>query len=610
MNHKSIAFVLTSLLLLSFLPSVAAENEEVQRLPLELTEVSTSSLSFTDIPVSGSVTEYVCGYSNDRLVRGDDCQGMNANQAPGERWFRFTVPAKSIGNQFKIEIENLGDPHYVDLSVNFCRTNEMDLSEMGCQAKDDMYYGDDQTVTFYPILSKEYWIHVIAWDEEKEGRSPGGDLTKVRVQISGNVDSNADREEPEMIQEGDKLERKVCETGCTTGDLDPVDVFYIEGFAGDEVTIKFGSRENDFVGHLDLRVYYDHEVHYFNDTRATSYFNLDDWYHYDNNPGTNNEGISTLTYTFDTSGWLYIWFMDLQGENEAESYTIEVTNHDTTNRLLTADRDGDGLPDYEEFVCGTDYKDPTDTALDFDGDNVCDDRDTDDDNDGISDMNDPCQFSASSVDHDGDGCDDQEDNDDDDDTITDYLDNCPLGVLGPHDSSDDVDGDGCNNSEDSDDDGDSWYDTEEIDCLTDPLDPNDIPSDFDLAIEIYLDVTTGAYTYECDVVDLDDDNDGVDDYLDPCPYSPWFQVDQTDWTLYELDIDTDLDGCFNSEDDDDDGDSIPDTQDACPIGMMTGATLMGMDAKMLRMMISMEMDIQQNTKVTVGHPIWIRAAFL
>ena len=62
----------------------------------------------------------------------------------------------------------------MDLSVNFCRTNEMDLSEMGCQAKDDMYYGDDQTVTFYPILSKEYWIHVIAWDEEKEGRSPEG----------------------------------------------------------------------------------------------------------------------------------------------------------------------------------------------------------------------------------------------------------------------------------------------------------------------------------------------------------------------------------------------------------------------------------------------------
>ena len=29
--------------------------------------------------------------------------------------------------------------------------------------------------------------------------------------------------------------------------------------------------------------------------------------------------------------------MDLQGENEAESYTIEVTNHDTTNRLLSAD---------------------------------------------------------------------------------------------------------------------------------------------------------------------------------------------------------------------------------------------------------------------------------
>ena len=39
----------------------------------------------------------------------------------------------------------------------------------------------------------------------------------------------------------------------------------------------------------------------------------------------------------------------------------------------------------------------------------------------------------------------------------------------------------------------------------------------------------------------------------------------TDWTLMNL-ILIQIDGCFNSEDDDDDGDSIPDTQDACPIG--------------------------------------------
>ena len=218
---------------------------------------------------------------------------MNANQAPGERWFRFTVPAKSIGNQFKIEIENLGDPHYVDLSVNFCRTNEMDLSEMGCQAKDDMYYGDDQTLHFIPSSQKN--IGYMSSHGTKEGRPKQEGLDKGTCSNFGDVDSNADREEPEMIQEGDKLKEK-SETGCTTGDLDPVDVFYIEGFAGDEVTIKFGSRENDFL------------VTVCECTTTTKFttstilvplaISLDDWYH-DNNPGTNNEGISTLTYTFD-----------------------------------------------------------------------------------------------------------------------------------------------------------------------------------------------------------------------------------------------------------------------------------------------------------------------
>ena len=129
-------------------------------------------------------------------------------------------------------------------------------------------------------------------------------------------------------------------------------------------------------------------------------------------------------------------------------------------------------------------------------------------------------------------------------------------------------------------------------------------------LENYLYATTGQYTYECDELDLDDDNDGVDDYLDPCQFSPWFHVDDTDWTLSEVDLDTDGDGCFNSEDDDDDGDSIPDNQDVRPIGLMSGAILMAMDAKMRKMMMSTGMDIQVIMRTTVAPQISMRTVFL
>ena len=41
-----------------------------------------------------------------------------------------------------------------------------------------MYGEVNQYLKFNPIFSNEYWIHVMAFDEEKEGRNPGGDLTK------------------------------------------------------------------------------------------------------------------------------------------------------------------------------------------------------------------------------------------------------------------------------------------------------------------------------------------------------------------------------------------------------------------------------------------------
>ena len=51
----------------------------------------------------------------------------------------------------------------------------------------------------------------------------------------------------------------------------------------------------------------------------------------------------------------------------------------------------------------------------------------------------------------------------------------------------------------------------------------------------------------------DSDGDGLNDFVDPCPFSPSLN-------------DYDSDGCSNAEDDDDDNDGVLDDVDDCPQG--------------------------------------------
>ena len=71
--------------------------------------------TYTDIPIYGtSVQEFVCSYSVDRVEHGDNCDGKTVSQAPGERWFRLSVQDGMMGNEMRLKIENLDDPHKVD----------------------------------------------------------------------------------------------------------------------------------------------------------------------------------------------------------------------------------------------------------------------------------------------------------------------------------------------------------------------------------------------------------------------------------------------------------------------------------------------------------------
>ena len=217
--------------------------------------------------------------------------------------------------------------------------------------------------------------------------------------------------------------------------------------------------------------------------------------------------------------------------------------------------DGDAWTDLEEIACDTDPMDASSVPADYDGNMVCDKLDLDDDGDGVPDEQDDFPFNANEyLDSDGDGIGDFTDTDDDNDGWSDIVEpNCgsdPMnrlsmpsdndadgecdnmdadddndGVLDGDDAfkwnpteSKDTDGDGIGDNTDTDDDGDGWLDTTESICRNmggygDPDDANTMPADLD-----------GDLT--CDALDQDRDGDGVPNPADEgliasCQIEPW-----------------------------------------------------------------------------------------
>lgn len=507
----------------------------------------------------------ICGY--DELgVRGE-CDST-ANVAPNELWFNYQITMApngtwpGFGDYVRFNVDNNPNPAWVDVNVYMCWEPTDNHGILMCVKNDVIEQNEDTNVNMQTMRSNNWFIRLVA------DAGGGGDETEVSVKYN-KYESSLDRLEPEIIQfddtDGDGSEdsyvkrAKVCGVNCD-GENNPdiLDIYKIEDiFAGEQITIKFASREDD-EGDYDLRMYY-REDYDLSSGLNYSYYEIDDSGDWDS-----NDHVETYQHTMDKSGDLYVWF---QGgfdsdTNDYQSYTVEFFPK-TGVIIETADLDNDGMGDAEEFRCGSDYRDPSDIAPNYDGDDKCDQFDTDDDNDGIDDIYDEnCQFSPmDEEDYDNDGCTDYtEDVDDDNDGVTDFSDYCPTSVK--NNDGIDTDGDGCFNNEDDDDDDDAWFDTEEIDCQTDPLDWFSQPADFDS-------------DWYCDLIDNDDDNDEIFDILDDCQFSDWFTVDKSEipFTYTPTDVDTDGDGCFDREDDDDDEDGILDEDDACPTGLNFGQDL-------------------------------------
>ena len=185
------------------------------------------------------------------------------------------------------------------------------------------------------------------------------------------------------------------------------------------------------------------------------------------------------------------------------------------------DDDGDGWLDTDEDSCDSDSMDSGSVPADLDGDGECDGEDFDIDGVGVVNPDDDFPNDSSEwYDLDGDGIGDNADEDVDDDGWTNSVEaecaeaggdgdpnnanvqpsdidndgNCD--ALDPDDDGDgvadgddafpddgtewlDTDGDGTGNNADTDDDGDQFSDDFELECESDSLDPDSIPSDID-----------------------------------------------------------------------------------------------------------------------------------
>ena len=236
---------------------------------------------------------------------------------------------------------------------------------------------------------------------------------------------------------------------------------------------------------------------------------------------------------------------------------------------LVNDPDGDGFSNQG----GADVF-PLDATewLDTDLDGIGNNRDTDDDGDSISDV-DEIQNGMNPflADTDGDG-------------VNDDID------VFPTDSAEtiDTDGDLTGNNADLDDDGDSISDLDEIQNGTNPLltdtDGDGVNDNIDtyplISLGVLIDTDADGRPDDCDsdcialgmAADDDDDNDGVMDTADAYPLISLSDLTDTDGDGRPGDCDTDCTSLGMAADDDDDNDGVLDTGDAYPLISLNGLT--------------------------------------
>ena len=216
---------------------------------------------------------------------------------------------------------------------------------------------------------------------------------------------------------------------------------------------------------------------------------------------------------------------DLTDQDDDNDGVDDIVDLDALDENVCQDADGDSCDDCSQisdaFGPGDNF-DPANDGADFDADGACDLGDTDDDNDGVPDIEDVDPLNENLCrDLDGDGCDDCSQIDDA---------GAATPNFDPANDGADFDGDGLCNLGDPDDDNDGVNDAEDTD-------------DFNENICRDLDVDT------CD------DCSQISDNFDPAP----------NFDTANDGLDTDADGLCNDGDIDDDGDTVVDAEDNDPL---------------------------------------------
>jgi len=307
-------------------------------------------------------------------------------------------------------------------------------------------------------------------------------------------------------------------------------------------------------------------------------------------------GTCAIASNYSTTNYLYCWgLLHLHNQNY-DKPTPTLISLNSGIKQISRDVDNDGILNNYDLCNFGEFNWTSNSSTDFDGDGCKDDsEDIDDDNDRHVDFEDLCPISDYSIfnstdidwgppitgDSDNDGCHNTEDLDDDNDGFLDEVDFFPFDS----DEWADNDGDGatCNwdlpsdthcggDNSDTDDDNDGWSDAWEYVCLTDSLSSDSVPidTDGDAYLQRYANssvvnsILNGTITdfwewnnvesqaTSCDIVDIDDDGDYVNDTDDAFPLNPY------EWA------DADQDGIGDNGDDDDDNDGWIDLEDQFP----------------------------------------------